>query len=93
MDKPKTSSTPTGVKILLWIIGVPIGLLAIMMVIGALSPSETGADRAARIDKSCDREYGPDQQAVNSCKIRLYTEELERRERSRADRARSGAGM
>lgn len=93
MSSDQTKPLPTGMKILLWIIGLPIGCIVILMVIGAFMPDETGADRAAKIDQSCEREYGPDPQAVSSCKTRLYTEELARRDRSRADRARTGAGM
>ncbi len=64
-----------------------------LLILGSMVPQETNADRLARIDKSCTREYSPDPEAVNQCKLRLMVNMLDRDEAARAKRAADGAGQ
>jgi hypothetical protein len=78
-------------KIWTWV-GIAFAGFFLFILIGNMLPGSkpvTGED----IRASCERQFGPDIQAVNRCDLELSLKELERREGRRMDAAASDAGV
>jgi hypothetical protein len=80
-------------KVVMWTLIVVVGGFVGLVILGSMLPQETGADRAARIEKACNDEFSPDQDAVNRCKIALIAHELEKDQDERIRRAAQAAGQ
>jgi hypothetical protein len=80
-------------KVVMWTLIVVVGGFVGLVILGSMTPPETGADRAAKIDKACKDEYGPDQDAVNRCTIALIAHELQNNQDDRIRRASQAAAQ
>jgi hypothetical protein len=80
-------------KVVMWTLILVAGGFVGLVILGSMMPNETGADRAAKIEKACNDEYNPDQEAINRCKIALIAHELQKDQDERIRRAAQAAGQ
>ena len=76
------------VKVLLWVIAVPLVIFAMFFVVELTKQSNDKRSPVEKIEQACRQEFGSSgMQMVEDCKLRLMLKALREQDRDRLDRA------